>query len=164
MEAVAVVYYKSPVGLIEIKGSKQGIASVSFQGADAEGTPAAGEIPACVAACVAQLDEYFRGKRREFDLPLDLQGTDFQKKVWQELLKIGYGKTVSYLYIAEALGDCNATRAVGSANGQNKIAIIIPCHRVIGHDGKLTGYAGGLWRKKQLLELETPPRQTRLFQ
>jgi methylated-DNA-[protein]-cysteine S-methyltransferase len=101
-----------------------------------------------------QLNEYFSGSRKKFDLPLDIDGTEFQKKVWNELKKIPYGKTKSYKYIAEKLGDVKAIRAVGKANGQNPVPILIPCHRVIGSNGKLTGYAGGLDIKEKLLEIE----------
>jgi methylated-DNA-[protein]-cysteine S-methyltransferase len=101
-----------------------------------------------------QLNEYFAGTRKEFDVPLDIEGTDFQKKVWNELQKIPYGKTISYKTLSEKLGDVKAIRAVGKANGQNPIAIIIPCHRVIGANGNLVGYAGGLDIKEKLLHLE----------
>jgi methylated-DNA-[protein]-cysteine S-methyltransferase len=101
-----------------------------------------------------QLKEYFDGKRKKFDIPLDIKGTDFQKRVWNELQKIPYGKTISYKKLSEKLGDVKAIRAVGKANGQNPIPIIIPCHRVIGADGELTGYAGGLEVKEKLLEIE----------
>ena len=102
----------------------------------------------------SQLDEYFKGKRREFDIPLDLAGTEFQKQVWLSLLKIPYGCTTNYAKQAELLGKPSAVRAVANANGKNKISIILPCHRVIGADGTLTGYGGGIWRKKKLLEFE----------
>ncbi len=101
-----------------------------------------------------QLDEYFKGKRRVFDIPLDLAGTEFQKQVWLALLKIPYGCTTNYAKQAELIGKPAAVRAVANANGKNKIAIILPCHRVIGADGTLTGYGGGIWRKKKLLEFE----------
>lgn len=101
-----------------------------------------------------QLNEYFAGTRKEFDVPLDIEGTDFQKKVWNELQKIPYGKTISYKTLSEKLGDVKAIRAVGKANGQNPVAIIIPCHRVIGATGNLVGYAGGLDIKEKLLHLE----------
>jgi AraC family transcriptional regulator of adaptative response/methylated-DNA-[protein]-cysteine methyltransferase len=103
---------------------------------------------------VLQLSEYFEGKRKNFDLPLVLCGTDFQKQVWRELLNIPYGQTRSYKQQSLAIKKPDAIRAVASANGANPIAIIIPCHRVIGEDGSLTGYGGGLWRKKWLLDLE----------
>jgi methylated-DNA-[protein]-cysteine S-methyltransferase len=101
-----------------------------------------------------QLKEYFAGTRKEFDVPLDIEGTDFQKRVWNELRNIPYGKTISYKTLSEKLGDVKAIRAVGKANGQNPIAIIIPCHRVIGANGNLVGYAGGLDIKEKLLHLE----------
>ncbi len=101
-----------------------------------------------------QLDEYFEGKRRTFDIPLDFIGTDFQKNVWKTLLKIPYGKTNSYQEQAVSVGNQKAVRAVANANGANNIVIVIPCHRVIGKDGSLTGFGGGLWRKKILLDLE----------
>ncbi len=101
-----------------------------------------------------QLKEYFAGTKKKFDVPLDVIGTEFQKKVWQELQKIPYGKTISYKTLSEKLGDVKAIRAVGTANGKNPIAIIIPCHRVIGADGKLIGYASGLDIKEKLLHLE----------
>lgn len=101
-----------------------------------------------------QLKEYFEGTRKIFDLPLDITGTEFQKKVWNELQRIPYGKTISYKTLSERLGDVKAIRAVGKANGQNPVPIIIPCHRVIGADGELTGYAGGLDVKEKLLEIE----------
>ncbi len=101
-----------------------------------------------------QLKEYFAGTRKEFDVTLDIEGTDFQKRVWNELRNIPYGKTISYKTLSEKLGDVNAIRAVGKANGQNPIAIIIPCHRVIGANGNLVGYAGGLDIKEKLLHIE----------
>lgn len=101
-----------------------------------------------------QLNLYFQGKLKEFDLPLDLVGTEFQQQVWNVLLQIPYGATSSYAKQAQILGNPTAVRAVANANGMNKISIIVPCHRVIGSDGSLTGYGGGLWRKKELLELE----------
>ncbi len=110
-----------------------------------------------------QLEQYFRGERREFDIPLDLVGTDFQKKVWLGLLQIPYGCTTTYACQAELLGMPSAVRAVANANGKNKVSIILPCHRVIGADGTLTGYGGGIWRKKKLLELEQGRREQLLF-
>lgn len=101
-----------------------------------------------------RLEEYFEGKRQEFDIKILMRGTEFQKKVWNALMEIPYGKAVSYKYIAEKIGNPNASRAVGNANNKNRIMILIPCHRVIGKDGKLVGYAGGLDKKKKLLEIE----------
>jgi len=105
-------------------------------------------------AAQAQLDEYFRGERHEFDLPLAAQGTEFQQQVWQSLTQIPYGTTMSYGDLARKLGNPDATRAVGLANGKNPISIIVPCHRVIGADGSLTGFGGGVGRKRFLLDLE----------
>ena len=121
------------------------------------------DIPECLQDCVTQLDQYFKGKRNDFDLKLNPQGTIFQKRVWEELLNIPFNKTRTYLEQSKALGDVKAIRAVASANGKNPIWIIIPCHRVIGSDGSLTGYAGGIWRKKWLLAHENPVKQKPLF-
>jgi methylated-DNA-[protein]-cysteine S-methyltransferase len=153
------LYLESPVGLIEIQSSEQGLRAVSFVEARLF------EIQENVHNLLTlnQLQEYFGGKRRAFDLTFDLEGTPFQQRVWQALLTVPFGKTRSYMDIARALGDPKAIRAVGTANGSNKIAIIIPCHRIIGSDGSLTGYAGGLHRKKWLLDFEIPPTQTVLF-
>jgi methylated-DNA-[protein]-cysteine S-methyltransferase len=120
-------------------------------------------IPNDLIEAVTQLQEYFIGKRTEFTFKLNPKGTEFQKKVWQELLQIPYGKTCSYLELSKKLGDVKAIRAVASANGKNPLWIVVPCHRVIGTDGSLTGYAGGLWRKKWLLEHENPIKQESLF-
>ncbi len=106
-----------------------------------------------------ELDAYFEGRLKEFKVPLDISGTDFQKQVWQALVEIPYGTTSSYLRQAEVLGKPSSVRAVANANGMNKIAIIIPCHRVVGSDGSLTGYAGGLWRKRKLIDLEKDNKQ-----
>ena len=116
--------------------------------------PGDGQLTFCVKESFKQLSEYFKGQRREFFLNLEPMGTDFQKSVWRQLEKIPYGVTTSYGEIADALGKPSAGRAVGSANGKNPIAIIIPCHRVIGSDGSLTGYGGGLWRKEWLIGFE----------
>ncbi len=113
-----------------------------------------------------QLDEYFAGERQAFDLPLKQPGSYFQQEVWQCLLKIGYGKTISYLQQSKMMNNPLAIRAIAASNGKNDLAIIVPCHRVIGSDGSLTGYAGGLWRKKWLLEHEAKVLgvgQTKLF-
>ena len=144
-------YYQSEIGLIEISGEENGILSLDFIEHKTEENPASSTY---LQEALVQLDEYFNGKRKEFSLKLQLHGTDFQKKVWRQLVKIPYGETVSYVNIASAIGNENATRAVGTANGKNKISIIIPCHRVINNNGKLGGYGGGLWRKKWLLNHE----------
>jgi methylated-DNA-[protein]-cysteine S-methyltransferase len=152
-------YFLAPIGLLEISGTEKGIASIAFV-ANVDNVI---ENPPCLRECVSQLNDYFNGKRKFFNLDLDIEGTEFQKKVWNELLKIPFGKTVSYNDIAKKLGDKEAVRAVGHANGKNPVAIIIPCHRVIGSDGKLVGYAGGLWRKKWLLNFENKDVQGELF-
>jgi AraC family transcriptional regulator of adaptative response/methylated-DNA-[protein]-cysteine methyltransferase len=110
-----------------------------------------------------ELDEYFAGRRREFTVPLDTRGTPFQMRVWSALQQIRCGTTTSYGRLAESIGQPNAVRAVARANGDNRIAIIIPCHRVIGSSGELVGYGGGLWRKKKLLELEAQAEALSLF-
>ena len=153
------IHIDTPVGLLEIVSSEKGIAVISFS----DTGEASQSIPADLQACVEQLQAYFAGKRETFDLPLAPEGTEFQQSVWKALLDVPFGKTASYLDIAKQLGDEKLTRAVGNANGKNPIAIVIPCHRVIGTNGKLTGYAGGMERKKALLDLENPPSQITLF-
>ncbi len=149
------IYYSrinSPVGPLLLAVSERGLVALEF----GREKIAAGwvESPERTAPYARQLEEYFSGRRRRFDLPLDLRGTDFQKRCWRELLKIPYGETRSYAEVARAIGNPLAVRAMGLANGQNPIAIIVPCHRVIGSDGSLTGYGGGLEKKRRLLELE----------
>ena len=144
-------FYESKIGLIEIIGTEAGLASVNFID-DPTGDTAV--VHPALQECVSQLEAYFKGTRRQFQLKLALEGTPFQQQVWRELLNIPYGRTVSYLEIARAIGNKKAVRAVGAANGQNPISIIIPCHRVIGANGQLTGYGGGLWRKEWLLNHE----------
>jgi methylated-DNA-[protein]-cysteine S-methyltransferase len=147
-------YMNSPVGVIRVTGDKDGISEVEFVD-DARGI-SLNDKPdhPVVMECIEQLDQYFKGNRREFTINLTMNGTDFQKSVWSQLLKIPYGQTVSYRDIARSVENEKAVRAVGSANGKNRIGIIIPCHRVIGSNQKLTGYAGGLWRKEWLLNHE----------
>ncbi len=146
-----VTHFSSPIGTLEISGNEDGISQVLFLD---EG-PSIHESSPILDECVKQLGEYFKNKRTEFDLRLNPSGTDFQKTVWEELQKIPHGKTISYMDLAKRLGDPKVIRAGGTANGKNPIAIIIPCHRVIGSDGSLTGYAGGLKRKQWLLEHES---------
>jgi methylated-DNA-[protein]-cysteine S-methyltransferase len=153
------VYWQSPAGLLEIQASGEGLLAVSF----VDNRVYEEESNIHNQLTINQLREYFDGKRKDFDLVYDLEGTDFQKRVWLELLKIPFGKTKSYMDMAVALGDPKVIRAAASANGANKIGIIIPCHRVIGSDGSLTGYAGGLDKKKWLLEFENPSKQASLF-
>lgn len=153
-------FLKTPLGILEIIGSQEGLRSVSFTD---EEVSTIENVPGSLRECHDQLKEYFGGRRKHFELKLDPVGSEFQKRVWKELCAIEYGETTSYKDQALRLGDLKAIRAVAAANGKNPIAVIIPCHRVIGSDGSLTGYAGGLWRKKWLLEHENPPLQTRLF-
>jgi len=150
----------SPLGFTKIIGDEDGIASVTVLNSEEKATDI---IPDTLEDCVIQLHEYFEGVRKEFDLKLNLDGTDFQKKVWKGLVQIPYGKTISYLNLSKELGDVKAIRAVANANGKNPLWIILPCHRVIGSDGSLTGYAGGLHRKQWLLEHESPYKQQSLF-
>lgn len=157
-------YYKTPIGIAVIIGDENGIQSVSVLDDDAISDELLNlETPTCLQECVSQLEEYFIGKRASFNLTVNPKGTKFQVKVWKSLLEIPYGKTRTYLGQSKALGDIKAIRAVASANGKNPIWIIIPCHRVIGSDGSLTGYAGGIWRKKWLLAHENPVKQQSLF-
>ncbi|NEW79948.1 MAG: methylated-DNA--[protein]-cysteine S-methyltransferase [Gelidibacter sp.] len=149
-----------PIGTAKIVGDENGINAVTVID-DAIETST--EIPEALQDCVQQLSEYFNGKRRTFNLKLNPQGTEFQKRVWNELLNVPYGKTRTYLEQTKKLGDVKAIRAVASANGKNPIWIIIPCHRIIGSDGSLTGYAGGIWRKKWLLAHENSSTQQSLF-
>ena len=148
----------SPVGRLTLVASDTGLAAVLWEHDSPRRVPLAisGEVPRhpVLREAERQLKEYFAGKRTAFDLPLDFHGTPFQKRVWQALLKIPFGETRSYGQIARALGKPTAMRAVGAANGKNPISIIVPCHRVIGKDGQLTGFAGGLKAKAHLLKLE----------
>lgn len=153
-------FIKSPVGITVIKGDEEGIAEISVLNED---IPLPDSIPAELKKAVQQLQEYFDGNRTAFDFKMNPKGTDFQKKVWKALLEIPFGTTTSYQALSIKLGDVKAIRAVAAANGKNPLWIVVPCHRVIGSDGSLTGYAGGLWRKKWLLEHETPPIQQSLF-
>jgi methylated-DNA-[protein]-cysteine S-methyltransferase len=152
-------FINSPLGITKIEGDENGITIISVL---SEGVVSV-EIPSELKEVVFQLNEYFDGKRTNFTFKLNPKGTDFQQKVWQELLNIPFGKTMSYLELSKKLGDVKAIRAVASANGKNPLWIVVPCHRVIGTDGSLTGYAGGLWRKKWLLEHENPTNQQTLF-
>ena len=156
---VITTHLLSPLGSLVISAGPNELHAVSFSGAN--GTSM--DDHTLIAECCRQLEEYFSGKRKVFDLPLDPAGTDFQRKVWAELSKIPYGKTISYLELARRLGDEKVIRAAAAANGANPLAILIPCHRVVGSHGELTGYAGGLHRKKWLLEFEKGGVQADLF-
>ncbi len=143
-------YCESPIGLVEILGTESAICAVEFV---EQRNPQAEPSPYLEEARL-QIEQYFQGKRKEFELNLDWQGTPFQQSVWSQLLKVGYGHLASYQDIANGIGNPKAVRAVGAANGKNPIAIVVPCHRVIGSGGDLTGYASGVWRKEWLLKHE----------
>ncbi|NLW01925.1 MAG: methylated-DNA--[protein]-cysteine S-methyltransferase [Clostridiaceae bacterium] len=150
MEQTYKAYYKSPIGLMEIQATRHAITSIRF--CDGRGPENSCPI---IQECIVQLDEYFTGDRKDFRLNLAPEGTGFRQKVWQALRQIPYGKTRSYQDIAIAIGNPKACRAVGAANRDNPIPIIIPCHRVIGKNGGLVGYNSGPWRKEWLLRHET---------
>ena len=151
---------KTPLGIATITGDENGIAKIAI----ADEGLISKVIPLVLQEAVFQLQAYFDGQRTHFDFPMNPAGTEFQHKVWKGLCEIPFGKTMSYLELAKQLGDVKAIRAVASANGKNPLWIVVPCHRVIGTDGSLTGYAGGLWRKKWLLEHENPSTQQSLFE
>ena len=153
------VFINTPLGTAKIKGDENGICLVSVL---QEGEISK-KIPLELKDAVKEINEYFQGNRKHFTFLMNPRGTDFQKKVWKALLEIPYGKTVSYLDLSKQVGDVKAIRAVASANGKNPLWIAVPCHRVIGSDGSLTGYAGGVWRKKWLLEHESGTKQQTLF-
>lgn len=152
------MFYHSAVGIIQIKIFNNCVSELIYF--DEEPATANEKIKLAVSErdlqkkCFTQFDDYFSGKRKTFDLPIKQAGTAFQQKVWNELIKIPFGKTISYLQLAKRLGDVKSIRAAASANGRNKLNIIVPCHRVIGSDGTLVGYGGGLPRKKWLLDHE----------
>lgn len=146
--------YESPIGVLEIAGSNEAIHSILFVERDKTVNGIQGETPKVLVDCLDQLDEYFKGERHEFTFPYIFFGTDFQKSVWNALTMIPYSETGSYKDIAVSIENEKAVRAVGSANGKNLLSIVIPCHRIIGSNGKMTGYAGGLWRKEWLLQHE----------
>jgi len=147
-------YYHSPVGLLKIGGTADFISQISFHDISQKATGRKKNLPPMLIQCIEQLIQYFNGQRRQFEFPLDQPGTPFQQEVWGELIQIPFGRTISYLELARRTGDTKATRAVANANGKNDIAIVVPCHRVIGSNRELVGYGGGLWRKKWLLEHE----------
>jgi methylated-DNA-[protein]-cysteine S-methyltransferase len=147
-------YYHSPVGILKISGTEHYISEVSFFDKIQKVDNKKKNLPPLMIQCIEQLIQYFHGERRVFELPIHQPGTAFQQEVWNELITIPFGKTISYLELARKTGDTKATRAVASANGRNNVAIIVPCHRVIGSNRELVGYGGGLWRKKWLLEHE----------
>ena len=160
MNELVLAHIQTPLGIATIKGNENGIAAIAI----ADEGVVSEVIPSVLQEAVTQLQDYFDGKRTRFDFQLNPVGTDFQQKVCKGLCEIPFGKTLRYLELAKQLGDVKAIRAVASANGKNPLWIVVPCHRVIGTDGSLTGYAGGLWRKKWLLEHENPSTQQSLFE
>lgn len=154
------VNLKTPLGICEITGDEKGISEIRIMDEELNPNDC---IPVELKLAVNQLEAYFRGELKDFSFKLNPAGTDFQKKVWDALKKIPFGETRSYLQLSKELGDVKAIRAVAAANGKNPLWIVTPCHRVIGSDGSLTGYAGGLWRKKWLLDFENPSLQQELF-
>jgi methylated-DNA-[protein]-cysteine S-methyltransferase len=151
-----IAYYESPIGTIEVVGTEAGVSGLSFVDITEEksGRRPKGAPPRPVAAALVQLEGYFRGDRKAFTVKLDLRGTEFQRRVWSKLIQVEFGRTTTYGALAAAVGRPAATRAVGGANHSNPVSIIVPCHRVVGSGGRLTGYGGGLWRKEWLLRHE----------
>jgi methylated-DNA-[protein]-cysteine S-methyltransferase len=157
---IETVYYQSPLGVLEIRSNGNAISDVLFLNSW-KGNKVDEEIinfvqpeSPVIKHCIKQLDEYFSGKRTVFTIPITQVGTEFQQGVWKELCNIPYAKTISYMELSKRIGNVKAIRAVGTANGNNSVCIIVPCHRVIGSNGDLVGYGGDLWRKKWLLEHE----------
>lgn len=144
-------YYSSPIGMVEITSDEEHILELEFVENSSEQSQ---QLPSILRDALKQIDEYFKGTRKAFDLNLKVQGTEFQQTVWNQLRKVPFGTTSSYGEIAKAVGNPKGCRAVGGANNKNRIAIVIPCHRIVGADGSMTGYAGGLWRKEWLLNHE----------
>ncbi len=163
MDIIAKTYYDTPIGTIEISANEQGVTQILF--IDYPTYELRPSHP-YLLECIEQLDEYFAGKRNHFTVFMDLQGTDFQRKVWHQLLDIPLGTTQTYLEVAKKMKAPNAVRAVGQACGRNQLWLLVPCHRVIGANGNLTGYGGGLKRKRWLLQHEWAilhGKQTALF-
>lgn len=146
--------YQSPIGMIEIEGNTEAIEGINFAEREELIHAPQQDTPTVLLECLKQIHEYFIGERCEFSFSYVFKGTDFQQAVWHALPNIGYGETASYKDIAVAIHKEKAVRAVGSANGKNTISIVVPCHRIIGSNGSLTGYGGGIWRKKWLLQHE----------
>ncbi len=151
MTVKRILYVDSPIGMIELKEKNGFLTDLNFPGEKVSKDTYASPI---LTACAVQLEEYFAGARTVFDIPLAPEGTLFQIDVWNALRKVFFGRTASYGEIARKIGRTAAVRAVGAANGANPVSIIIPCHRIVGADGRLTGYGGGLWRKEWLLRHE----------
>lgn len=157
------IQFTSPLGLTTISGDDAGVSAISCTDHPAIQTNAGIGIAKPLMTAKIQLQEYFAGTRQTFDFLMNPAGTDFQQRVWQALLLVPFGTTTSYMTLTKRLGDEKAIRAVAAANGRNPLWITVPCHRIIGSDGSLTGYAGGLWRKKWLIEHEQKTIQLSLF-
>ncbi len=161
--ALSYTWMNSPVGPLKLVASEHALAAILWENDSPWRVPLPERFEnrdhPVLCNTKQQLEEYFAGRRRSFDLPLEMRGTPFQSRVWKALLSIPHGETRSYLQLATQLGDPKATRAVGAANGRNPISIVVPCHRVIGSSGKLTGFAGGLHTKEYLLRHESPKQQ-----
>ena len=151
--SLSYTYYKSPLGFLKIGATEHYVNEITFVDNEDDIVPST-QPSDLLNQCVEQLIEYFNGNRRKFELPVHQTGTEFQEKVWGELLNINFGRTINYMDLAKRLGNPKAIRAAASTNGKNQICIVIPCHRVIGTNMTLVGYAGGLWRKKWLLNHE----------
>lgn len=149
-----IIDYQSPIGVLEMIGSMNEIYSIMFVDREQIQHTIQEEIPKVLIDCLNQIDEYFKGTRQVFTFPYKLEGTNFQQTVWKALASITFGETGTYKELAIKINNEKAIRAVGHANGRNKLSIVIPCHRIMGTSGKLTGYAGGLWRKEWLLQHE----------
>ncbi|HVM90227.1 MAG TPA: methylated-DNA--[protein]-cysteine S-methyltransferase [Puia sp.] len=155
MSEIFSTYYQSPLGLLKIAGTEDFITEILFiDNIERPHIDHKKKLPPIIINVIEQLIQYFQGQRKIFNFPMNQSGTEFQKKVWNELLSIPFGKTISYLELSRKLGDTKAIRAAASANGKNNIVIVVPCHRVIGSKNDLVGYGGGIWRKKWLLEHE----------
>ena len=157
---IQISFFNSPIGILEIKFSEESINAILFKttlknpGRDVQPVVTVENSHPMIMECERQLQEYFDGVRRAFDFPFQQKGSAFQQQVWAELLNIPFGKTISYMELSKRIKNVKAIRAVGTANGSNAISIVVPCHRVIGSNGDLTGYSGDLWRKKWLLNHE----------
>ena len=151
LNSTYISYLESPIGTLEIKANEESIVSILFLDNPIKEIENTNDV---IEICKTQLTEYFAESRKEFNMPLNFSGTDFQNKVWRQLHTIAFGKTISYLQMAKNLGNPRCIRAAGTANGKNPFAIVVPCHRVVGSNNDLVGYAGGLWRKRWLLEHE----------
>jgi methylated-DNA-[protein]-cysteine S-methyltransferase len=154
IDVITFAYYDSPIGVLKIGGTDVYISQISFAENETNPEQQSTETPAIIHDCIEQLIEYFAGNRQTFDLPIHQDGTEFQEKVWGKLSEIPFGSTMSYGELAKKMGDPKVVRAAAAANGRNKLMILVPCHRVIGADRSLVGYAGGMPVKKWLLQHE----------